>query len=178
VRVAEGAEAPTVTTVWKTANWMEREVFDMFGVYFAGHPTSSASSPGRVQRSPAPQGLPDRGIDTGAAIYPDVYPPAAAGERRRGGSMSERAPCTSPRQRGDGDLLRPPASATHGVLRVMVKVDGERIVETKPVIGYLHRGTEKIFERETYNGCIPHTDRLDYTAAATNNQAWSARSRR
>jgi len=64
----------------------------------------------------------------------------------------------------------PQHPATHGVLRVMVKVDGERIVETKPVIGYLHRGTEKIFERETYNGCIPHTDRLDYTAAATNNQ--------
>ncbi|MFZ5788128.1 MAG: NADH-quinone oxidoreductase subunit D [Acidobacteriota bacterium] len=64
----------------------------------------------------------------------------------------------------------PQHPATHGVLRVMVRVDGEKIIETKPVIGYLHRGTEKIFERETYNGCIPHTDRMDYTAAATNNQ--------
>jgi NADH-quinone oxidoreductase subunit D len=52
----------------------------------------------------------------------------------------------------------------------MVKLDGERIVDAKPIIGYLHRGTEKIFERETYNGAIPHTDRMDYTAAATNNQ--------
>ena len=57
-----------------------------------------------------------------------------------------------------------------GVLRVMVKLDGERIIDARPVIGYLHRGTEKIFERETYNGAIPHTDRMDYTAAATNNQ--------
>ncbi|MGD1148908.1 MAG: NADH-quinone oxidoreductase subunit D [Thermoanaerobaculaceae bacterium] len=64
----------------------------------------------------------------------------------------------------------PQHPATHGVLRVMVKLDGERIVDAKPVIGYLHRGTEKIFERETYNGAIPHTDRMDYTAAATNNQ--------
>ncbi len=64
----------------------------------------------------------------------------------------------------------PQHPATHGVLRVMVRVDGEKIIDAKPVIGYLHRGTEKIFERETYNGCIPHTDRLDYTAAATNNQ--------
>jgi NADH-quinone oxidoreductase subunit D len=65
----------------------------------------------------------------------------------------------------------PQHPATHGVLRVMVKLDGERIVDAKPIIGYLHRGTEKIFERETYNGTIPHTDRMDYTAAATNNQA-------
>jgi NADH-quinone oxidoreductase subunit D len=65
----------------------------------------------------------------------------------------------------------PQHPATHGVLRVMVTLDGERIIDAKPIIGYLHRGTEKIFERETYNGTIPHTDRLDYTAAATNNQA-------
>lgn len=65
----------------------------------------------------------------------------------------------------------PQHPATHGVLRVLLRLDGERIVDAKPVIGYLHRGTEKIFERETYNGAIPHTDRLDYTAAATNNQA-------
>ncbi len=65
----------------------------------------------------------------------------------------------------------PQHPATHGVLRVLLRLDGERIVDAKPVIGYLHRGTEKIFERETYNGTIPHTDRLDYTAAATNNQA-------
>jgi len=64
----------------------------------------------------------------------------------------------------------PQHPATHGVLRVMVSLDGEKIVDAKPIIGYLHRGTEKLFERESYNGCIPHTDRMDYTAAATNNQ--------
>jgi NADH-quinone oxidoreductase subunit D len=64
----------------------------------------------------------------------------------------------------------PQHPATHGVLRVMVRVDGEKITDARPVVGYLHRGTEKLFERETYNGCIPHTDRMDYTAAATNNQ--------
>jgi len=65
----------------------------------------------------------------------------------------------------------PQHPATHGVLRLMVKLDGERIIEAKPIIGYLHRGTEKIFETLTYNQAIPHTDRMDYTAAATNNQA-------
>lgn len=66
----------------------------------------------------------------------------------------------------------PQHPATHGVLRLLLKVDGEKIVDAKPIIGYLHRGTEKLFERETYPQCIPHTDRMDYTAAATNNQGF------
>lgn len=66
----------------------------------------------------------------------------------------------------------PQHPATHGVLRLQIKVDGERIVDVKPIIGYLHRGTEKLFERETYPQCIPHTDRMDYTASATNNQGF------
>jgi NADH-quinone oxidoreductase subunit D len=55
------------------------------------------------------------------------------------------------------------------VLRVLLKIDGERIIEAKPVIGYLHRGTEKLFEHMAYPQCIPHTDRMDYVASATNN---------
>ena len=63
----------------------------------------------------------------------------------------------------------PQHPSTHGVLRVVVKVDGERIVDSKPVIGYLHRGTEKLFENMNFPQCVPHTDRMDYVAAATNN---------
>jgi NADH-quinone oxidoreductase subunit D len=63
----------------------------------------------------------------------------------------------------------PQHPSTHGVLRVLLKIDGERIIEAKPVIGYLHRGTEKLFEHMAYPQCIPHTDRLDYVASATNN---------
>src|SRR5258708_32778373 len=63
----------------------------------------------------------------------------------------------------------PQHPSTHGVLRVLLKINGERIVEAKPVIGYLHRGTEKLFENMAYPQCIPHTDRMDYIAAATNN---------
>jgi len=67
----------------------------------------------------------------------------------------------------------PQHPATHGVLRVQLKLDGEKILEAKPVIGYLHRGTEKLFETETFPQCLPHTDRMDYVAAATNNQGFS-----
>jgi NADH-quinone oxidoreductase subunit D len=66
----------------------------------------------------------------------------------------------------------PQHPSTHGVLRLVIKVDGEKIVEVVPEIGYLHRGTEKLFETETYPMAIPHTDRLDYIAAATNNHAY------
>jgi NADH-quinone oxidoreductase subunit D len=66
----------------------------------------------------------------------------------------------------------PQHPSTHGVLRLVVRVDGEKILETKPDVGYLHRGTEKLFETETYPMGIPHTDRLDYVAAATNNHAY------
>lgn len=63
----------------------------------------------------------------------------------------------------------PQHPSTHGVLRVILKVDGERIIDAKPVIGYLHRGTEKLFEHMAYPQCVPHTDRMDYVASATNN---------
>ncbi len=63
----------------------------------------------------------------------------------------------------------PQHPSTHGVLRVVLRIDGERIISAKPVIGYLHRGTEKLFESMSYPLCIPHTDRLDYVSAATNN---------
>jgi NADH-quinone oxidoreductase subunit D len=66
----------------------------------------------------------------------------------------------------------PQHPATHGVLRVQLKLDGEKIVDAKPVIGYLHRGTEKLFETMPFPQCIPHTDRMDYVAAATNNQGF------
>jgi NADH-quinone oxidoreductase subunit D len=66
----------------------------------------------------------------------------------------------------------PQHPATHGVLRLKLKVDGERIVDCYPVIGYLHRGTEKLFELHPFFQNVPHTDRMDYVAAATNNLAY------
>jgi len=66
----------------------------------------------------------------------------------------------------------PQHPATHGVLRLKLKINGEKIVETYPIIGYLHRGTEKLFELHPFFQNVPHTDRMDYVAAATNNQAY------
>lgn len=63
----------------------------------------------------------------------------------------------------------PQHPSTHGVFRVVVKLDGEVIKEAIPVMGYLHRGTEKLAENLNYTQIIPYTDRLDYVSAMTNN---------
>lgn len=65
----------------------------------------------------------------------------------------------------------PQHPSTHGVFRLLVKIDGETITEADPVVGYLHRGTEKLAEDLTYTQIIPYTDRMDYLSAMTNNYA-------
>jgi NADH-quinone oxidoreductase subunit D len=65
--------------------------------------------------------------------------------------------------------MGPQHPATHGVLRVLVKLDGETVVAAVPELGYLHRGYEKIAENGTYHEFIPHTDRLDYLSPLSNN---------
>ena len=69
--------------------------------------------------------------------------------------------------------MGPSHPATHGVLRLVLELDGEIITKADPEIGYLHRGDEKIAENMTYNQFIPYTDRLDYLAPLANNVAYS-----
>ncbi|CAB4244278.1 NADH-quinone oxidoreductase subunit D [Methylacidimicrobium sp. AP8] len=67
----------------------------------------------------------------------------------------------------------PSHPSTHGVLQILVELDGETVVKADPVIGYLHRGDEKIAENMHYNQFIPYTDRLDYLAPLANNVAYA-----
>ena len=69
--------------------------------------------------------------------------------------------------------MGPQHPSTHGVFRMNVVLDGERVVKLKPVFGYLHRNHEKIAENETYLGSMPYTDRLDYLCSMTNNWAYA-----
>jgi len=69
--------------------------------------------------------------------------------------------------------IGPQHPATHGVLRVVVKMDGEMVMESVPHIGYVHRGLEKLFERRTYEQIMPYTDRTDYLSAIANNFAYA-----
>jgi NADH-quinone oxidoreductase subunit D len=69
--------------------------------------------------------------------------------------------------------MGPQHPSTHGVFRMNVVLDGERVVKLKPVFGYLHRNHEKIAENETYLGSMPYTDRLDYLCSITNNWGYA-----
>jgi NADH-quinone oxidoreductase subunit D len=86
----------------------------------------------------------------------------------RGSEASEQA---------DGSLMAlnvgPSHPTTHGVLRLMMELNGDVIEKCDPVIGYLHRGDEKIAENMTYNQFVPYTDRLDYLAPLANNVAYA-----
>ncbi len=65
--------------------------------------------------------------------------------------------------------MGPQHPSTHGVLQVKLTLDGERILKAEPVLGYLHRGIEKLMESRTYFQCLPYTDRLDYISSMNNN---------
>ncbi len=68
--------------------------------------------------------------------------------------------------------MGPQHPATHGVLRVLLRLDGETVVRAESELGYLHRGYEKLAENMTYHEFIPHTDRLDYISPVANNVAY------
>jgi NADH-quinone oxidoreductase subunit D len=93
-----------------------------------------------------------------------------------GAALGLRTPAFAPEE-GAGDLLEvslgPHHPSTHGVFRMDVVLDGERIVRLKPVFGYLHRNHEKLGEGTSYLGSMPYTDRLDYLNSMTNNWAYA-----
>lgn len=86
-------------------------------------------------------------------------------------------PKTSPNGALEGELLEismgPQHPSTHGVFRMDIVLDGERVMKLKPVFGYLHRNHEKIAESTTYLSSMPYTDRLDYFCSLTNNWAYA-----
>ncbi len=87
------------------------------------------------------------------------------------GDVGSRAAEADQEFHGDKMMINigPSHPATHGVLRMRVELDGETVTKCDPVVGYLHRGDEKIAENMTYNQFIPYTDRLDYIGPVHNN---------
>jgi NADH-quinone oxidoreductase subunit D len=91
------------------------------------------------------------------------------------GDMGSRATEVEGELKGETMALNvgPSHPTTHGVLRLLTELDGDTITKCEPVIGYLHRGDEKIAENMTYNQFVPYTDRLDYLAPLANNVAYA-----
>lgn len=175
---------PTVTGIWKGAEFMEREVYDLMGIRFTGHPDlRRILMPEDYEEGyPLRKDFPTEGKGWRGTFefLPRLDEPAEE-------SFTEEVPeeekkvflsgdgASAPRTRRKEELLLnmgPQHPATHGVLRVVFELDGERIVKSTPDLGYLHRGVEKLAEGLAYMQIIPHTDRLDYVCSMTNNYAY------
>lgn len=167
----EGEEpvTKTITDLWPSANWYEREVYDMFGIRFDGHP--------HLRRILMPhnwQGFPLRKKYPGRATE---MPPYTLEDAQREQPL-DAAEFLSLGRRNEKDKdpfilnLGPHHVSTHGLLRCMASLDGEEITRLELDIGYHHRGVEKIGERQTWHQFIPYTDRVDYLAGAANNLSY------
>jgi NADH-quinone oxidoreductase subunit C/D len=160
VAVDENESVPSSMAVYKGFDWFEREAWDMYGVRFDGHPNLR-----RILTHEAFQGHPLR----------KDYDPAQrwlCTEK----DVARLIPKIDPRfENLDTDFERvtlnlgPSHPATHGTLRIVVTLDGEKIIGTEQEIGYLHRCFEKSCETHTYQQAIPFTDRLNYMSAIINN---------
>ena len=166
---ANDLDVPTATGIYPNASWYEREVWDLFGITFAGHPHLA-----RILLPRTWQGHPGRKDYPARATEFDPFALDAAKQ-----DLEQEALKFVPEEWGmkragaHADFmflnLGPNHPSAHGAFRIVLQLDGEEIVDCVPDIGYHHRGAEKMAERQTWHSFIPYTDRIDYLGGVMNN---------
>jgi NADH-quinone oxidoreductase subunit C len=173
--------------IWNSANWFEREAFDLYGIVFEGHndlrriltdygfighpfrkdfPTS-----GHVEMRYDPEQK--RVIYQPVTIEPREITPRVIREDNYGGLQYGAGKDTPMAEIKNYTLnFGPQHPAAHGVLRLVLELDGEVIQRADPHIGLLHRATEKLAESKTYIQSLPYMDRLDYVSMMSNEHAY------
>ncbi len=192
---------PSVVSVWPGADFQEREAWDLFGIRFDGHPDlrrilmwegfeghplrkdwhepfyeednkpfGSRWPGGNVSRAEEhivygknvqyPPGWTPDGLEF--EVDTELYAGMTVSREGTPGLKTDKVTVN----------LGPQHPSTHGVFRMVVTLDGETVIDLKPVMGYLHRNHEKIGERNTFLMNIPYTDRLDYICSMSNNHGY------
>ena len=195
----EVTPVPSVIDVFRGADWYEREAFDLYGVLFTGHPDlRRILTDYGFEGHPLRKDFPLTGFVE--VRYDDeqkrvVYEPVrlaqefrnfrfsvalgrhrlrAAGRREGEGRKARGRELTwrKPSSRNFTINFGPQHPAAHGVLRLVLELDGEVVERVDPHIGLLHRGTEKLIEYKTYMQAVPYFDRLDYVAPMNQEHAF------
>lgn len=175
------AQVPSLTEEYRSANWLEREAWDMFGITFEGHPDLR-----RILMYEGFEGHPLRKDYPKNRRQPRVGPgsrPETSFDRVT--PIEERLahdPKTAERLKAKEDGLSkeimylnmgPSHPAMHGVVQILLALNGETILGSDVEIGYMHRCFEKEAETHTYTGVIPYTDRLNYVSPLINNMGYA-----
>ena len=160
---------PTICDIWPSANWYEREVWDMFGIVFEGHPHLK-----RIIMPPTWQGHPLRKDHYARATEMEPFSlPDELQEIEQDALRFVPEDWGMRRHSEDSDFMflnmGPNHPSVHGAFRIALQLDGEEIIDALPDIGYHHRGAEKMGERQSWHTYIPYTDRVDYLGGSMNN---------
>lgn len=170
----ENPMIPSVSDLWDIANVYEREVFDYYGIIFTNHPDMRrlfmredwVGYPFRKDNDPEKDNPFDPQHMTNEPLADVTY----EYQLQQDGSI----PKVEHQIFGDDDYvvnIGPQHPSTHGVLHFRVDLEGETIRKVDPILGYIHRGVEKISEKMTYPQTLALTDRLDYLGAMQNRHA-------
>jgi len=192
-------EVPSLVSIFPGLELQEREIWDLFGIVFTGHPDlrrilmwegfsghplrkdwkeAYFEEESKPYKSRWPEGkivqAENKNKFNDNISYPSNFDPEKwipEGEGALYGALAKYEHTSADGIKSDNIVvnLGPQHPSTHGVFRVTVVLDGEEIVNLKPVMGYLHRNHEKIGERNTFLQNMPYTDRLDYLSSLSNN---------
>lgn len=191
---------PSVAGIWQSADMQEREIYDLYGITFTGHPhlkrilmwegfhghpmrkdfrETFFEEPAKPFGSRWPKGEHNRAEQKNPyrknVWYPDNFDPdtwVSPGEKLNELDMNQVKNVAGMRTDRIKINLGPQHPSTHGVFRMVATLEGENVVDVEPVLGYLHRNHEKIGERNTWLMNMPFTDRLDYLTSMINNHAY------